>query len=162
MFRTCNLYLRRAQWPRGLRHELSSPAQTLGSWVRIPLEAWMPVCFYCVFVVSCMQVAALHQADPPSEESYRLCIRSRNWRSGQGPTKSCRAIDRIESLLTPEFLSLTHGAEAFLRSCQLCSYWRTSQQFMEPEGSLPCSQEPFTGPYSEPDQSNLYNPILSL
>jgi hypothetical protein len=30
--------------------------------------------------------------------------------------------------------SLTHGAEPFLRSCQLCSYSRTSQHFMEPEG----------------------------
>jgi hypothetical protein len=28
---------RRSQWPRNLRHEHSSPAQTLGSWVRIPL-----------------------------------------------------------------------------------------------------------------------------
>jgi hypothetical protein len=27
-----------SQWPRGLRHELSSPAQTLGSWVRIHLR----------------------------------------------------------------------------------------------------------------------------
>jgi hypothetical protein len=26
-----------------LRHEMSLPAQTLGSWVRIPLEAWMSV-----------------------------------------------------------------------------------------------------------------------
>jgi hypothetical protein len=26
-------------WPLGLRHELSSPARTLRSWVRIPLEA---------------------------------------------------------------------------------------------------------------------------
>jgi hypothetical protein len=29
---------------RGLRHEPSSPARTLGSWVRIPLKAWMSVC----------------------------------------------------------------------------------------------------------------------
>jgi hypothetical protein len=32
---------------------------------------------------------------------------------------------------------------------------------MEREGSLPCSQEPSTGPYPEPDQSSKYNPILS-
>jgi hypothetical protein len=56
--------------------------------------------------------------------------------------------------------SLTHGAEPFLRSCQLYSYSRTSQRFMEPEGSLPRSQEPSIGPYSEPDQSNPCHPIL--
>jgi hypothetical protein len=32
---------------------------------------------------------------------------------------------------------------------------------MEPEGSLPYSQESSTGPYHEPDQSNPYYPILS-
>jgi hypothetical protein len=35
-----------------LRHELSSLARALGSWVRIPLKAWMSVCFYSVFVLS--------------------------------------------------------------------------------------------------------------
>jgi hypothetical protein len=33
---------------------------------------------------------------------------------------------------------------------------------MKPEGSLPCSQEPSTDPYPEPDQSRPYHPILSL
>jgi hypothetical protein len=84
----------RSQWPRGLSHELSSPAQTLGSWARIPLEARMSVCFYSVFVLSCVQVAALRRAHPPSKECYRLCKKSRNWKSSQGPTKDCRAIDR--------------------------------------------------------------------
>jgi hypothetical protein len=41
----------RSQWLRGLRHELSSLARTLGSWVRIPLKAWLSVCVYSVCVV---------------------------------------------------------------------------------------------------------------
>jgi hypothetical protein len=32
---------------------------------------------------------------------------------------------------------------------------------MEPEGSLPCTQEPSTGPYPEPDQCSPYHTILS-
>jgi hypothetical protein len=38
-------------WPHGLRHELSSPARKLGSWVRIPLEAWISLCVYSVCAV---------------------------------------------------------------------------------------------------------------
>jgi hypothetical protein len=33
---------------------------------------------------------------------------------------------------------------------------------MEPECLLPQSQEPSTGPYPKPDQSNTFHPILSL
>jgi hypothetical protein len=49
---------------------------------------------------------------------------------------------------------LPHAAVPFLRSCLLCSYSRTSQHFMEPEWSLPCSQEPSTGTCPESDQSS--------
>jgi hypothetical protein len=65
-----------------------------------------------------------------------------------------------ELLLRCKFThSLTHGAEPFLRSRQLCSYSRTSQHFMELEGLLSYSQEPFTGPYPEPDPSSPFHPI---
>jgi hypothetical protein len=66
----------RSQWlrGRGLRHEPSSPPPTLRPWVRIPLETLMFVCVYSVFVLSSVWVAALQRADPPSKESYRLCV----------------------------------------------------------------------------------------
>jgi hypothetical protein len=67
---------RRSQWLRGLSHELSSLSRTLGSWVRIPLKGIdVCVCVYSVFMLSCAQVAALRRADPPSKESYRLCMK---------------------------------------------------------------------------------------
>jgi hypothetical protein len=47
--------------------------------------------------------------------------------------------------------SLAHGAEPFFRSRQLCSHSTTSQHFMEPEGSLPRSQDHSTDPYPDPD-----------
>jgi hypothetical protein len=49
---------------------------------------------------------------------------------------------------------LTYGAEPFMRSRHLCGPSRTSQNFMEPEGSMPCSEEPSTSPYREPYPSN--------
>jgi hypothetical protein len=36
------------------RHELSLLAGTLGSWVQIPLETWMFVYVYSVFVLLCV------------------------------------------------------------------------------------------------------------
>jgi hypothetical protein len=41
-------------------------------------------------------------------------------------------------------------AELFLRNRQLRSHSRIFQGFIEPEGSLPCPQEPSTDPYLEP------------
>jgi hypothetical protein len=63
----------RSQWPRGLRHELSSLARTLGSWVRIPLKIWMSVCAFILCLCCPVQVAALRRVDHSSKESYRLC-----------------------------------------------------------------------------------------
>jgi hypothetical protein len=82
----------RTQWTRGQRHEPSWPARTLGSWVRIPLEAWMSMCVYSVCVRLCVG-SDLRRADPPSKESYRLCIGLRNRKTDQGP-KGCRATER--------------------------------------------------------------------
>jgi hypothetical protein len=62
----------RLQWPHGLRHEPSTPAQTLGWWVRIPLEEWMSLCICSVFVLCCVQVAALRRADTSSKKFYKL------------------------------------------------------------------------------------------
>jgi hypothetical protein len=39
------------QRQRGPRHQLSSPAQKLRSWVRIALEALISLCVFCVCVV---------------------------------------------------------------------------------------------------------------
>jgi hypothetical protein len=39
---------------------------------------------------------------------------------------------------------------------------KKKKPFMQPEGSLPFSQEPATGPYSKPDESNLQLPPLFL
>jgi hypothetical protein len=66
------------------------PLNTLGSWVRIPLEAWISVCVYSVFVLSCVPSDGLIPVQGTLLTVYRL----RNWKSGQGPAKGRRAIDR--------------------------------------------------------------------
>jgi hypothetical protein len=47
-----------------------------------------------------------------------------------------------------------HGAESILRSQQLLSHSRNSQNFIEHENPLPSSQEPTIGFYPESDESN--------
>jgi hypothetical protein len=48
LIHACYCHASRSQWPRGLRHEISSLARTLGSWVRIPLETWMSAFILCL------------------------------------------------------------------------------------------------------------------
>jgi hypothetical protein len=45
---------------------------------------------------------------------------------------------------------------------QLCSNSIVSQEFTEPEGSLPHSQELSNCPYNEPHQSSKYHLIMPL
>jgi hypothetical protein len=60
----------RSQWPRGLRHELSSPAPTLRSWDRIPLRhGCLCVRFFCFYIVS---------SETASRPNKRL-IRTYHW-----------------------------------------------------------------------------------
>jgi hypothetical protein len=139
----------RSQWPRGLRHELPSSTRTLWSWVQTPLKTWMSVCVCFVFVIG----SGLATGWSPVQGVLPTVIDWLKWNEG---------FHRCPMLQVRATYSVTHGAEPFLRSCKLCTNSRTSQHFMELEGSLPCSQEPSTGPCSEPDQSNPYHPTLSL
>jgi hypothetical protein len=84
----------RSQWLRGLRHELSSLARTLGSWVRIPLKAWMSMCAFILCLLSCVLVAALRRADL-SCKSPTVCAKKdyETEEEARAQQKGCRAID---------------------------------------------------------------------
>jgi hypothetical protein len=60
------------QWPRGLRHEMSSSALTMGSWVRIALKACM--CLFCVCIRQRPCDGLIPRRRRPTE-----CLRLRNW-----------------------------------------------------------------------------------
>jgi hypothetical protein len=68
----------RSRWPRGLRNEPSSPARIPGSWVRIPLKAWMSVGVYSVFVSSCIGVG-LATDWSPVPVALLTVLSLRNW-----------------------------------------------------------------------------------
>jgi hypothetical protein len=50
----------------------------------------------------------------------------------------------------------------FLRRQQLLSHSRNSQQYMQPEGSITCSQEPATSVYPESHESSPHPSILFI
>jgi hypothetical protein len=103
----------RSQWPRVLRHELSSLARTLGSCVRIPLKACMSVlrALFRVCVVLCVDRGlatgwSLVQGILPTV--YRIKILKRS----QGPTNGCRAIIIIIIIIiiSQQMNASAHGA----------------------------------------------------
>jgi hypothetical protein len=78
------LFHSRSQWPRGPRHELSSPASTLGSWVRIPVEAWMSVCVYSV-CADLRVCSGLATGWSPVQGVLPTVWKTKKLKSGQGP-----------------------------------------------------------------------------
>jgi hypothetical protein len=102
----------RSQRPRGIRHELSSLARTLGSRVRIPLKALMSVCVYSVCVVLCAGSGLAKGwspiqgvlPTPTFKEFYRLCT----------GLKTASVVYWSEFLATdPEDSGSIHGATRF-------------------------------------------------
>jgi hypothetical protein len=78
----------------GLRHEPSSPARKLGSWVRISLEAWMFVCvrLFCVCVVLCVG-RGLATGWSPVQGVLPTVYRIKELKKiDQAPTMGCRAV----------------------------------------------------------------------
>jgi hypothetical protein len=61
--------MNQSQWPRSLRYEMSSLVRTRGSWVQIPLKAWI---FFCVYSVFLCVGRGLATGWSPSKGSYRL------------------------------------------------------------------------------------------
>jgi hypothetical protein len=57
---------------------LSSLPRTLGSWDRIPLKAWMSMCIYSVFVLSCIS-SDLATGWSPVQGVLSTPLGSRNW-----------------------------------------------------------------------------------
>jgi hypothetical protein len=59
--------IRREQWPHDIRHKISSLAQTLRSWIRIPIETWMCVHVSAVLTLSCVR-SSLPTGWSPAQE----------------------------------------------------------------------------------------------
>jgi hypothetical protein len=82
----------RSQWSRSLMR-----LHSLEHWDRGFESHSRHGCLFAFILCLCCSVCrltTLRWAGPPSKESYQLCIGLRNWKSDQGPTKYCRAIDR--------------------------------------------------------------------
>jgi hypothetical protein len=55
---------------------------------------------------------------------------------------------------------LTPGSRVLLEKLTVTQLIKKFTAFMEPDDSLPCSQEPVNGPYPKPDETSPLLPIL--
>jgi hypothetical protein len=119
----------------------------------IPVEVhrcfWGTYCFH-------IQGQEVGQSNNKEKTSRKQCKpRVENFQTSPGLVLAFKMEIRYSETPVNFYLSIhrhpceNHVAESFLRSRQLLVYSRISQYFMEPEGSLQCSQEIATGPYPQ-------------
>jgi hypothetical protein len=111
-----------SQWLQGLRHEVSSPTQTLGSWVWMPLEACMFICVYAVFVLSCVGSHLVMGWYPI--QGVRLTVyKKRNWSETKHFTDAlCSKWEQQEIWMNSvEFHAYNHITCVFQWCLEACS-----------------------------------------
>jgi hypothetical protein len=89
------------------------------------------ICVYSVFVLFCVYVAALRRADPPSKESYRVCMGLRNWKRDQVSTQGCRASIRYVELHSLCFNQWIYISRNVTRPC-----WGSNRDVTPERGSF--------------------------
>jgi hypothetical protein len=119
----------RSQWPRGLRHELSSLARILGSWVRIPLKAWMSafILYLCCIPSPGSPTGSLRIKKLKWNKAFHGCP-MRQSGSNRGEKKETEGVWKLTSVsLLPTLpLRFKFCLSVALYSSSLCWYRRTS------------------------------------
>jgi hypothetical protein len=86
-----------------------------------------------------LQLAALRRADPPSKEPYRLYIRLRNWKRGQGPTKDCKATDEWINMINEWWTEKDKEGNCHVLTEALLQHfpWQTEESNDKPQTGRP-------------------------
>jgi hypothetical protein len=138
-FSTLRICTCQSQWACSLRHEMSLPAQTLESWVRIPLEAWKYVYVFSV-CVSCVHSVFAMGWSPIKGVLSTICKIHRNKLI---PHANMYCSDCTKQSFS--WLTNSHSANPYI-----------FHLFTKLTGPLPYSQQPITTPSPKSEESSLY------